>query len=325
MEGMIKLRTQMGNKIIISIFSIGILIFSICSCSKLSDIELSDIFVSEKEINKMLINYAVNSKIYVSKEGSPNHPASSLNNGITSSENWNKGEGWEAHFDGRFSYGQYADYGEEWRWAQYEAERQALSQGREPRNVRVNPNGFTEDDYRWRGLRSSFANYAMGWVVLELPEPKRINRVIVYTVDSEMMPAEKYGVRDVAVQYWAMRAQSWQNVKRYDKKIGQKDDSITGNEEKKISFRFEPVETDKVRVVIRWTNDAEKEKIGFSDRLHVTGNVRLTELEIYGFEKKPELDENAELKELLGETGETKDTPEKDAEVSPELEELLEE
>lgn len=320
----------MKNAIVVSVLSLTVLTFTICGCQKLSDMELSDIFVSESEIDKTLVNYALaknGTKIYVSEEDNSNHPASTLNNGITSSKNWRKGEGWEDYFDGRFSYGQYADYGDEWQYAQREAERRAISQGRRLRNVRVNPNDFTEDDYRWRGLRSSFANYAMGWVVVELPEPKRINRVNVYTVDSSALPAEKYGVRDVAVHYWSMRAKSWQNVDRYDKKIGQKDNSISDNIAQKIVFRFQPVKTDQVRVIIRWTNDAEKEKLAYyRNRDHVTGTVRLTEIEIYGTEKKPEIDTDSELDDLLNDQddagGDTQAVPEVE---DPELKELLDE
>jgi len=283
--------------------SIAIGMSSICGCQKLSDMELSDIFVSEAEIDKMLVNYALTengAKIYVS-EDNPDHPASTLNNGITSSENWHLGEGWESHFDGRFSYGRYGGYDENWLRAQWEETMRY--EGRRPSDIRTDPGSIIEEDYKWRGLRSTYAYYAMGWVVVELPEPKRINRVIVYTVDSEKLPAKEYGVRDVLVQYWSMRAKSWQNVDRYGKKIGQKDNSIRDNVDQKIVFRFKPVETDKVRVAIRWTNDTEKSKLGFYRSIvHAKGTVRLTEIEIYGTEKKPEEPrEDAELKELLEE------------------------
>jgi len=270
--------------------------------------KFSNIFVSEAEIDKTLVNYALaenGAKIYVS-EDNPDHPASTLNNGITSSEKWNQGEGWEDHFDGRFSYGRYAGYGEEQWQAQLEimrAEQQAIAEGRRPADVKVNPNNSAEEDYKWRGLRSLRAYYAFGWVVIEFPKPKRINRVIVYTVNSEQLPAKKYGVRDVVVQYWQMQAKSWQDVDRYDKKIGQKDNSIIGNVNQKITFRFKPVKTDKVRVVIRWTNDAKKYKLGFYRNIvRAEGTIRLTEIEIYGTEKKSETpQEELELKELLEE------------------------
>lgn len=319
------------------VVSIAILIFLICGCYKFSDVklpdidvELSDIFVSQSEIDETLVNYALaenGAKIYVS-EDNPNHPASTLNNGITSSEDWHLGEGWESHFDKRFAYGRYAAYGEDQWQAQLEimrAEQEAIRQGRRPADAQISTEDFAEEDYKWRGLRGIYAYYAMGWAVVELPEPKRINRVIVYTVDSIKLPAEEYGVRDVAVQYWETRAKSWQNVNRYDKKIGQKDDSITGNVNQKIVFRFEPVETDKVRVVIRWTNDAEKYKLGFYRNIvRAKGTIRLTELEIYGTEKKQEEpQEDADIKELL-EEDEDAEIKELEEDERDELDELLE-
>lgn len=306
-------------KTLIVVISIAILTFLICGCQKLPNVELSDIFASQAEIDAQLVNHALaknGAKIYVSKEDNSNHPASTLNNGVISSKKWHTGEGWESHFDARFSYGKYAAYGEDQWQAQLEimrAEREAISEGRRPADIQVDPEDFAEQDYKWRGLRGTYAYYAMGWVVVELPESKRINRVIVYTVDSASLPAKKYGVRDVAVQYWEMRAESWQNIDRYGKEIGQKDDSITGNVKQKIIFRFEPVKTGKVRVVIRWTNDAEKYEVGFN-REQAKGTIRLTEIKIYGFEKKPEPEKNEEkVQKLLNEN------------ENEELEDLLEE
>ena len=317
------MRTTTG---IVLITAIGI--FLLCGCQKLSDLELSDVFVSQVEIDKTLVNFALaknGAEIFVS-EDNPSHPASTLNNGITSSEKWHQEEGWENYFEGRLSYGKYGGYGYggKQRRALQElarAEQRAIYEGRDPADVRINPEDFVEEDYRWRGLRSLNRYYAMGWVVVELPEPKRINRVIVYTVDSERFPVAKYGVRDVTVQYWTMRAKGWQSIDRYGKEVGQKDNSIRNNMKQKIVFRFKPVKTNQVRVIIRWTNDTEKHRI-YRDE-YVKGTVRLTEIVIYGFEKKTseESQEDTEIKKLLEEQEDTEEDTEDDLKLKGLLDE----
>ena len=65
----------------------------ICGCQS----SLQQVFVDAGEIDKQLVNYALPENggvIYVS-QNNPDHPASTLTNGIVSSENWDKGEGWE--------------------------------------------------------------------------------------------------------------------------------------------------------------------------------------------------------------------------------------
>jgi hypothetical protein len=42
---------------------------------------------------------------------------------------------------------------------------------------------------------------APGWVGVTFPELKQINRVVVHTVDSPILPAAKYGVRELRLFY----------------------------------------------------------------------------------------------------------------------------
>ena len=256
-------------------------------------------FSSSAEIDKMLVNYAhpdSGSVMTVSKENET-HRSSTLFNGVTDSNLWDQGEGWKVDFSGRYNYGQYTGYGER-AWvagqAMREQSRLDMMQGRrsDREDSRINPKQFENNDYKTRGL-SGIDTYggdtasAMAWLVFEIPEKRLINRVIVHTIDSIKYPAKKYGVSDFIVQYWTLQAKGWQNVDRMGKKVGDQHDSIRNNTRGKITVRFRPIETTKIRIVIRLTNDSKRRKQGMARSEFLTGTVRLLEVEIYGLEKKP--------------------------------------
>jgi len=254
-------------------------ILSFCGC--LSGKNLRDVFIDSAEVDKTLMNYALpenGGKLLVSQDN-PKHPSSTLNNGNTRSEDWHKGEGWECVFDGVYWYGKYFGYG------LYESM-------------------FGAEDYKWRGLRDfSYVPSAMGWVIIEFPSEKLINRVNVYTIDSKQYPAQKYGVSHLMLQYWTPQAKGWQTVQRFGKGKGQQFDSIRNINTGKIGFRFKPVKTSKVRLAVLWTNDTVKESGNYWPNF-VTGTIRLIEVEVYGFEKvKEEIPtikpEDTEPEELL--------------------------
>jgi ketosteroid isomerase-like protein len=185
-----------------------------------------------------------------------------------------------------------------------------LSDNRRNTRTQINPEDFEEEDDNWRGLRGNSmyggsVQSAMGWVVFEFPEEKLVNRVIVYTIDSEKYPAKKYGVNHIRLQYWTPQAKGWQNVRRFGKGKGQQFDSIRDIETGKVIFRFEPVKTSKLRLVILWTNDSERYKLGYFQ--YARGTIRLVEVEIYGLEKRKEPGtvvsaDESELSKLLEET-----------------------
>jgi hypothetical protein len=211
-----------------------------------------EVLVDEAVVDEQLVNYALpenDAIIYVS-EDNPNHPSSTLNNGIISSENWNSGEGWEARYDGRFG-------------------------------IRRNALTFEGEEV---------VSTPMGWVVIEFPQEHLIGKVFIYTIDSPEYPAQKYGINSVQLQYWiqykyaGMEVKGWRNVSRYDKRVGQQFDSIRRNTEGKIVFRFKPVSTSKIRLLVLWTNDAQKYKLGTEE--YRRGAVRLIEVEVFGYEKK---------------------------------------
>ena len=256
------------------------------------------VFVNSTETDRQLVNYArpENGALLYVSEDNADYPASALTDGVTSTENWDNGAGWQTHFEGPYVYGQYAGPGEN----QWFAER-AL---RGPNQIAITGDGqiyvrqrprlqtFEDGDYKTRGI--SVMGYggpvasAMGWVIIELPTEKLVTRVIVHTVDSEQYPAAKHGVRDFVVQYWPTQSGGWQNVERLNKKVGRQHDSVRGNKQGRVVVRFRPVKTSKFRLVVRWTNDTEMyQKTRFNR--YVRGTVRLTEIEIFGLEKRDEI------------------------------------
>ena len=225
---------------------------------------------------KGLVNLALASnggRVVASKDNTE-HPASTLINGITSSENWNQGEGWEAKHEGRFARGGYTGYGVE---DPYMAEERGFGET------------FDPGDSSWRGLRVQMRNgssvdSALGWVIVELPEEKAVNRAIVHTIDSAEYPAAKFGVRDLMVQYWSKAVDSWAVVDRVGKAKGQSGNTIQDNESGVITLRFQPVRTTRLRFVIRWTNDSKERRRGYY--MHSNGTIRLLEIEVYGYEEE---------------------------------------
>ena len=263
----------------------------ICGCQQ----SFKQVFVEGSEIDKQLVNYALPENggvVYVS-EDNPDHPASTLANGIVSSENWDQGEGWESQFDGEYEYGGYIEPGEREQLAVFSRGGGATRQ-REDTNE-MDP--YSGDLYG--GGIDGTASSAIGWVVIQFAEEELVTRVIVHTVDSEKYPASQYGISDFAVQYWTPHANAWKHVDRIGKKIGDQHNSIRNNIEARVVVRFKPVRTSKMRLLIRLTNDTEtysrRRSIGYTQGMlsrirlrSMRGTIRLTEIEIYGLEKKDE-------------------------------------
>ena len=264
----------------------------ICGCQP----SFKQVFVEGSEIDKQLVNYALPENggvVYVSQDN-PDHPARTLTNGIVGSENWDQGEGWESKFDGEYEYGGYIEPGERERLAVFSGGGSATRQ-REDAN---------QPDYRSRDLYGGgiqgTASTAVGWVVIQLAAEELVTRVIVHTVDSEKYPASQYGISDFAVQYWTPHANTWKHVDRVGKKIGDQHNSIRNNTQGRVVVRFRPVRTSRIRLLIRLTNDTEtyakRRSMGYTQGMlsrirlrSMRGTIRLTEIEIYGLEKKDEI------------------------------------
>ena len=264
----------------------------ICGCQQ----SFKQVFVEESEIDKQLVNYARPENggvVYVSQDN-PDHPASTLTNGIVNSEGWDQGEGWESKFDGEYEYGGYIEPGEREQLAIFSRGGNPTRQSEEPNRIDYNSRDL------YGGGIGGTASSAVGWAVIQFAEEELVTRVIVHTVDSEKYPASQYGISDFAVQYWTPHANGWKHVDRIGKKIGEQHNSIRNNKDGRVAVRFKPVRTSKIRLLIRLTNDTEtyakRRSIGYTHGMlsrirlrSMRGTIRLTEIEIYGLEKKDEI------------------------------------
>lgn len=235
--------------------------------------QLLDFVTKDNLENKGLINLALVSngtKVTVS-EDNPDHPGSTLINGITSSENWEQGEGWELKYDSGL----------------IENTEQNI---RGPVNSDETPDPNDPSCYGIRIQTNIGMNTPMGWVVIELPEKKTVNRMVIYTIDSEKYPAKNFGVSHLVLQYWKeasleSEVTGWKVINRIGKSKGQTGDSIRNNKNGVIPIRFQPVKTQKMRLAIWWTNDSK-----LHSHQYITGTIRLVEVEIYGYESEKSKD-----------------------------------
>ena len=95
------------------------------------------------------------------------------------------------------------------------------------------------------------------WLEVDFAGPKTISSVAVYTIAFASWTPESSGIRDWDVQAWD--GNNWQTV-----------DSVIGNVKVSKISRFKaPVKTDKIRILVKATNDKE-------------GTVGIMEVEAYG-------------------------------------------
>lgn len=95
------------------------------------------------------------------------------------------------------------------------------------------------------------------WVEVQFDAPRKLNSITVYTIAFASWTPQDSGIRDWDVQVWD--GKDWKTV-----------DSVTGNTKvSKTSRLKEPVTTEKIRVLVKGTNDAE-------------GAVGIMEIEAYG-------------------------------------------
>ena len=243
--------------------------------------QLAELFTKDSLENKGLINLALaanGAKVTVSEDNTE-HPSSALINGITSSEDWDKGEGWEVKLDGA-----------------------SITSFRNQDTV--NPYDMYDihspmNDQLSYGIRIQASNgisAPLGWVIIEFPEKKTVNRMVVHTIDSEKYPAGKFGVSHLALQYWTeasleSEVTGWKIVDRVGNAKGQTGNIIRNNKSGVIPIRFEPVKTQRMRLAIWWTNDS---KLKYNQ--YIIGAIRLIEVEAYGYESgKPRREKIASI------------------------------
>ena len=145
----------------------------------------------------------------------PGHDATTAINGISSSENWDKGEGWEVQF-----------------------ERLHLNYDRLP-----NDGGVPGE------------RHGCAWIEVHLPKAKRVNRIVIHTLDSSEFPASRYGIYSGVLRVW--REKRWETLARIKngKIVYTTQPSYGKPAGGKIEFRFSPMTIAKVRFVVYRSND----------------------------------------------------------------------
>ena len=116
------------------------------------------------------VNYALSSNgaAALASNFTPGHDPYTAINGVTSSDGWDDGEGWECRFS-----------------------RERLERGR---RSRTDPKSVME--------------FGSAWLEVQFAGPRSINRVTVYTLDSAEYPAIYHGIQDAWLQLWKERGWS---------------------------------------------------------------------------------------------------------------------
>ena len=216
-------------------------------------------FVDQADGSGAHINYALlaNGAKITASHATPGHEPETAFNGVVSSEEWSKGEGWEAEF-----------------------EREHLKGG-----------------YTWMDSQARKEDHGGAWLEVRFPEPKKINRAVVYTVNNAQYPASRHGIREGALQvYWDY---GWATVARVKNgKVEYPTTSLRYPAGHRIQFRFSPKTTDRIRFVVYRSNDHKiVGKEAFSNRrggVSIGGSrvaivkekstARIVEFEVTGFE-----------------------------------------
>jgi peroxiredoxin len=168
-----------------------------------------------------MVDYALSSNgaTVSASNYTPGHSPLTAINGIISSEGWDDGEGWECRFERNH-----------------------------PRT-----GGWSRLDPR------SKIEFGAAWLEVQFSDPKLINKVIVYTLDSAKYPASRYGIREAWLQLW--KEYGWTTVGEIDAgSIVSRDNLDREPAGGKILFKFEPVRTDKLRFVVFESNDVVSTK-----------------------------------------------------------------
>jgi flagellar hook-associated protein 2 len=102
-----------------------------------------------------------------------------------------------------------------------------------------------------------------GWVEIQFASMKTIDSMNIYTVNTPEMPANKYGAKDMTVEYWDIATSSWKSLT-----------SVSNNDKPMVGLDFSTVTTNKIRVNVTGVNGDDTQN----------DYARLTEVEV--FEKR---------------------------------------
>ena len=155
----------------------------------------------------------------------------------------------------------------------------------------------------WRP--SPTENYGGAWIEVRFPAPRRANRIVIHTLDTEEFPASKYGVHSGALRVWTN--DRWETIALV--KNGQVEytttnpiRSVAGTT---IEFRFPMREIGKLKFVVLRSKDRQIKGKSYSAVTEMS-TARVVEIEATGSESinevvaSPELnDSEDELVEML--------------------------
>ena len=201
--------------------------------------------IQEGAGSQKLLDYATaeNGATVIASMSIPGHEAETTINGITSSEDWDKGEGWEVQF-----------------------ERQLLKQN-------------------WMRVQGPVPGETHGgaWIEVHFPEPERVNRIVIHTLNSSKYPTSRYGIYSGVLRVW--RENRWETLGRI--KNGKIEYTTSSSSRKpaggKIEFRFSPINIAKVRFVVYRSND--RKVVGKTiSTVTEKSTARIVEIEVTGSE-----------------------------------------
>jgi peroxiredoxin len=129
--------------------------------------------------------------------------------------------------------------------------------------------------------------YGSAWLEVQFKDEKIINKITIYTLDSKKYPASKYGIKEAWIQLW--KEYGWITVGEIQNGfITSKNNLDRKTAGGKILFKFEPTKTDKIRMVVFQSNDAEVVGGGWSsDRKTENSVARVVEIEASGTQSAP--------------------------------------
>jgi hypothetical protein len=192
------------------------------------------------------VNYALakNGATAVASGSTPDHEPGTVINGITSSKDWDKGEGWEMSF-----------------------QREHMRAGM----------------MRYESRMTRKEQRGGAWVEVRLPEPKRVNRMVIYTLDSQKYPVSKYGIYEGNLQVWDDG--SWKTIARVKNGKVEYLTTTAGRTVAKgrIVLRFQPILTNMARVMVFRSNDRKVTDKTYSSTVE-QNTARIIEVELTGYD-----------------------------------------
>ena len=192
------------------------------------------------------VNYALaeNGATAVASGSSGDRNASTVINGIRDSKDWDKGEGWEMTFN-----------------------REHMRAGM----------------MRYESRMNRKEQRGGAWVEVRLPEPKRVNRMVIYTLDSNKYPASKFGIYEGNFQIWDDG--NWKTIAKVKNGKVEYLTTTAGRTEAKgrILLRFQPIITNMARVMIFRSNDRKVIDKTYSSTIE-ENTARIVEIEITGYD-----------------------------------------